>query len=130
MAATAILGPAELPQEDSELAKGLQYADPAIVRHIVDRTRAAGNEAFRQKRYKGEHVQEGREWGGRRRAAQLQGKRRCVASRVPLRCRIPLHQCSNHERRLCPQLECLPLSWIPLSRGCTDVQPGHCWRCR
>jgi hypothetical protein len=62
----AIMGPQPLPVEDptvcnpAELAQiqahfgiSLKDTNPEVIRHIVDRSKQAGNDAFRQRNYKG-----------------------------------------------------------------------------
>ncbi|KAL4447971.1 hypothetical protein ABPG75_005190 [Micractinium tetrahymenae] len=45
-------GALELAQVEAALGVSLQVTDKGVIQHIVDRSRTAGNEAFRQRRYK------------------------------------------------------------------------------
>lgn len=55
--------PEQLAAIQAALGVSLADTDPAVLSHIVERSRLAGNEAFRQRRYRGEGVQDG---GGER----------------------------------------------------------------
>ncbi len=52
--AAAVMSAAELGlAEDMKVALG--EVDPAVWQHVVDRSRQAGNEAFRNRQYAGKH---------------------------------------------------------------------------
>jgi len=66
--------PLEVARIQASLGVSLQDVDPKVMEHIVSRSKAAGNEAFRRKDYRGESETDGNCSGaaGRRRAALLQ----------------------------------------------------------
>lgn len=51
--------PEQLAAIQAALGVSLADTDPAVLSHIVDRSRLTGNEAFRQRRYQGECVEHG-----------------------------------------------------------------------
>ena len=76
-----VCNPAELAQIQAQFGISLKDTNPEVIRHIVDRSKQAGNDAFKQRNYKGACALARRGPA----VAQEAEKTRCLAARTQRR---------------------------------------------